>query len=126
MDTSNSEVDIDSCYIPSFYSDDSTDEAQFKVSDDHLNTMMMNEVSLVKATDDDFIDTSINSRDAQKCSVALSTVLYKGRVFALVCQLKAMLKLLGDSWGFIVSRDGTQFKYVFSLSYSYCVICVSF
>ena len=104
------ESSVDVCYyVPAFYSFPDLSMPDFK-SRDHLNNSMKDEVRGGHATSNDYIENSFNSRDPCKCQIVMSRLFPKGRVFASVMQLQSMLNMVGESWGFIVSRDGVQFK----------------
>ena len=112
MTLANPMAVVPSCYVPTFYSDDSLSTKEFVARDDHLNQSMRDEIRQVRATDNDCTDSMTNGMDSQKCSDALWKILPTGREFASVTQLKAMVQMFGESWGFIVSRDGCMIRYV--------------
>ena len=76
----------------------------------HLNDEMRQEVLRLQATNEDCLDSMTNSRDDTKCQSVLLQLFSEGRVFASVYQLRDMIQLIGDSWGFIVTREGKMFR----------------
>ena len=97
----NNDETMDNVFIPDFYSIKMT-TTEFK-SKDHLNAAMKAQVKTLQAKDTDIVDDTTHSRDALKCQAVLKQLFPKGRVFASVSQLNSLLKLVGESWGFISS-----------------------
>ena len=91
-------------FIPPFYSDSSITDKEFSTRS-HLSDEMRHDVHCLQPTSEDCIDSITNSRDATKCSLVLSQLFPTGKVFASVYQLREMIQLVGDSWGFIIARE---------------------
>ena len=103
-------INMDSpTFIPLFYQDSAVTDKDFS-NRSHLNDEMRQEVLHLRATNQDCVDPMTNSRDASKCQSVLLQLFPEGRVFASVYQLRDMIQLIGDSWGFIVAREGKMFR----------------
>ena len=75
----------------------------------HLSNEMKIELSTNKASEEDIIDPNTNKRSNTRCQAVINKLFPKGRKFSSITQLNQMATAIGESWGFLIAREGYSF-----------------